>query len=252
MCEVRAASALHGNVGLPIKCSDLESIQRQHSFTKAEIRRLWSSECFRSHSHLLPLLVPGWIYLFLLTRSVSDSSQSTPTDLSCPKTTPLMTFSVLFWKAFPGRNICGRPYTSSCWSHKQPYKNSVWSLDSVSNLWPCVFSVCLRGEGGGRLLSRQSCWQGFWRWIFVLFFFSPLPCTEWWVLIKKAFGQTSVKQYCCGECSDRDGFIFVFFLCRKHEKDTCQFLLVYVFGLSHVRTRGDYFVLSEEMLSNNR
>lgn len=157
-----------------------------------------------------------------------------------------MTFGVLFWKSLPWEKYLWQALHLLLLSSLT--KTRVWSLDSVSNLRPCVvffFFLLLS-------LPKRRKWEEDFESTELLTGIRkmdppqpPRRYNEWWVLIKKAFGQTEVKQYCCGERSDRDGFIFVFLLCQKDEKGTRQFLLVYVFGASRVGTRADYCVLSE-------
>lgn len=133
VCVVGAASALCGIVGFPIKRSDLEPIQQQHSFTKAEIKRLWSFGRFRSQSHSLLSLVPGSICSFLLTRSVSDSSQSALTDLSrLQKKNPHWWLSVFCF----GKHSLGEIFVAD------PTPPAAEAISSLTKTESGVWTVC--------------------------------------------------------------------------------------------------------------
>lgn len=179
-----------GNVSFPIKRSDLEVIQQQHSFTKAEIKRLWSSEHFRSQSHSLPSLVPGSICSFLLARRVSDSSQSAPTDLSCPKKPHWWLSMLCFGKHSLGEIFAADPTppAAEAISSLTKTESGVWTVCQTWGLAFFFFLSLLKRRMGEEDLwadgavDRDSedgslCW-----------FFPPLRNNEWWVLIRKTFG----------------------------------------------------------------
>lgn len=180
-----------------IKCSDLEPVQQQHSFTKAEIKRLWRSERFRSQSCSLPALVPGLICAFLLTQSVSDSSQSAPTDLFClkkrkkKKKTHWWLSVFCFGKHSLGEIVVADPTppAAEAISSLTKTESGVWT---VCQTWGLAFSLflkklCLRGERGRKTSEPLELLTGILK-MDLCAVFSPLQYNEWWVLIKKAFG----------------------------------------------------------------